>query len=583
MLLGINKIITGLVRLKQHLKETYLRILSLSVAVLLITACGGRSAQSPADANEVFVSIANDRVEVNEGESFTFNVQVVGGRGNYRYEWTVTPDITLTESTTPSISEQAPEVIELTEYRVAIKVTDDQGNSATDTAVLVVSPVNLAPVPAITIPPWPNYPANTYPPTETITLDGRDSSDPDAQTPPGINSFQWQQTAGPNSLTNTTITTSDRLVVTLPRVAEDTVLEYRLTVTDEDGETSTTQQSITVLGDKNIPPVIATGSTQTLSSGELAVLTGTASSYSQSAAPYDYQWTQMNGPSIRINQETQNKTFGIAPVVSEPTQLELVFQVVDANGNQAETSLSLEVLPPVVPVFNDTGIQLQGSSNRNFPGYVTDFPGQDSHRGGDRASLSQALQKIGDGDVGFDFTPLDENGEPITDDTTAPVCVLDNVTKLVWEVKTQDEGLRDFRHQYSWYSQTLNGGAAGELSVNSGTCKVSSGNCNTTDYVNDINTESLCGASDWRLPAYHEMLSLVHYGRQTLPLIDTDFFPNTNLPNDGPLLYWTSQVSADGAAQGLSSTAWTIDFRNGNDFILPKSNRASVRLVRGGR
>lgn len=583
MLLGINIVITGLVRLKKHLNTTYLRILSLSVAIMLITACGGRSAQSPADSNEVFASIPNDRVEVNEGEPFTFDVQVVGGSGNYRYQWAVTPELTLTETATRTISDVAPVVVESTEYRVEVRVTDDAGNSATDTAVLLVLPVNLPPLPTITLTAWPDYPANTYPPTETITLDGRDSSDPDAQTLPGITTYLWQQTAGPDSLTNNTITTSDRLVVTLPRVAEDTVFEYRLTVTDEDGESGTTQQSITVLGDKNIPPVISAGPSHTLSSGELVVLTGTATSYSESAEPYDYQWTQMTGPSIRINQMTENKTFGIAPVVTEPTQLELAFQVIDANGNQAETSLSLEVLPPVVPVLNDTGIQIQGTSDRNFPGYVTDFPGQDSHRGSDRASLSQALQKIGSGAVGFDFTPLDENGEPITDDATVPVCVLDNVTKLVWEVKTQDGGLRDFRHQYSWYSQSSNGGDAGELSVNSGTCQVSTGNCNTTDYVNDINAESLCGASDWRLPAYHEMLSLMHFGRQALPLIDTDFFPNTNLPNDGPLLYWTSQVSADGAAQSRSLNAWTIDFRNGNDFILPKSNLASVRLVRGGR
>jgi hypothetical protein len=49
-------------------------------------------------------------------------------------------------------------------------------------------------------------------------------------------------------------------------------------------------------------------------------------------------------------------------------------------------------------------------------------------------------------------------------------CTRDNITGLIWEIKTDDNGLRDKDYSYTWYSTDAasNGGNAG--SAGSNTC-----------------------------------------------------------------------------------------------------------------
>ena len=86
-----------------------------------------------------------------------------------------------------------------------------------------------------------------------------------------------------------------------------------------------------------------------------------------------------------------------------------------------------------------------------------------------------------------------------------------------------------------------------------------------------MNTEGLCGASDWRLPEKEELRSLVDYG-SFLPAIDTDYFPNTQ-----PAIYWSvTPVSSN------YILAWNAYFNYGDVYYAYKSGASFVRLVRGG-
>ncbi|SYZ81279.1 putative lipoprotein [Vibrio paracholerae] len=100
----------------------------------------------------------------------------------------------------------------------------------------------------------------------------------------------------------------------------------------------------------------------------------------------------------------------------------------------------------------------------------------------------------------------------------------DNVTGLIWEVKQPvgSGGLRDASHTYTWYNpdNSSNGGDAG--TQNGGTCQGSA--CDTQAFVNAVNSQGLCGASDWRLPSVNELFSIVHNGRIE-PAIDQAYFP----------------------------------------------------------
>ncbi|MEI5617085.1 DUF1566 domain-containing protein, partial [Streptomyces brasiliscabiei] len=83
------------------------------------------------------------------------------------------------------------------------------------------------------------------------------------------------------------------------------------------------------------------------------------------------------------------------------------------------------------------------------------------------------------------------------------------------------------------------------LGTANSTCS-NNGNCNLQEYVNEVNALDYCGGSNWRVPTYTELLTLLNYGKhgQSI-LLDENYFPNTpnsNLLADG-LIYWTSQTA----------------------------------------
>ena len=226
--------------------------------------------------------------------------------------------------------------------------------------------------------------------------------------------------------------------------------------------------------------------------------------------------------------------------------------------------------------LNDTGIDWCADGGTNFltcP--VAGYPGQDGEFGRDAAARSGTLQKVGTGDAGFDYTKISNSGAELPTSATLGsgpndwACTRDNVTGLIWEVKTTDGGLRDRNNSYTWYQP--DGPNMGNPGTPSGGLCVGSA-CDTTGFAGAVNGQGLCGATDWRLPTVGELHSIVHHGR-TSTTVDTGFFPNTLASP-----FW----SASPVAQSLIY-AWSVDFDNGRDRWLLKGGSTRVRLVRGGQ
>lgn len=177
------------------------------------------------------------------------------------------------------------------------------------------------------------------------------------------------------------------------------------------------------------------------------------------------------------------------------------------------------------------------------------FPGQDAHFGRDAALTAGALPaKIGGGDAGFDYTPLDVAGNVIAIvggiPASPPACVRDNVSGLIWEVKTP---------------------------ANSATTYFLA---DTATYAGAVNASSLCGFNTgWRLPTRRELLSIVHYGIASGPSIDVNYFPNTQTG-----YYWSSDAVV------ISPTDyWCVAFAGGYPTgCYPQNVVTHVRLVRSG-
>lgn len=165
------------------------------------------------------------------------------------------------------------------------------------------------------------------------------------------------------------------------------------------------------------------------------------------------------------------------------------------------------------------------------------------------------------------YTGMDMAGTDLRLPNSEARCVRDNLTGLIWELKTVDGGIQDRDNTYSWYNSDAdtNGGYPGNADM--GSCSAGSG-CDTQSYVNDINAMALCGQPSWRLPERTELLSLVDPSASD-PAIDSQTFIATR-----SAWYWTATAAANPVR------VWIVSFANGfSDEAIKGAGVNRVRLV----
>ena len=169
------------------------------------------------------------------------------------------------------------------------------------------------------------------------------------------------------------------------------------------------------------------------------------------------------------------------------------------------------------------------------------------------------------------YTKLDGSGNALLDSATSWVMVRDNVTGLVWEMKTSKDGVKNYNdphdadNTYTWYDSNpaTNGGNPG--TPGAGT--------DTEDFIKALNDARYGGYSDWRMPTIKELTYIVNCGISfSRPMIDTGYFPNAVSS-----FYWASTTSANN-----TNDAWGVNFSYGPDYGNYKSHSYYVRAVRGG-
>ena len=143
------------------------------------------------------------------------------------------------------------------------------------------------------------------------------------------------------------------------------------------------------------------------------------------------------------------------------------------------------------------------------------------------------------------YTKLDAQGNDLPDSADEWIMVRDNVTELVWEVKTDDESIHDRDNMYTWH--------------------------NTENFINALNSENFGGYSDWRMPTVKELSSIVNSGVYK-PTINTAYFPDTMSSG-----YWSSTTHV-----GYTDVALLVGFDYGGVSSYDKSYSYYVRAVRGG-
>ena len=250
-----------------------------------------------------------------------------------------------------------------------------------------------------------------------------------------------------------------------------------------------------------------------------------------------------------------------------------VVTAVNANGESGESG-QVSATPLVSPVttdkLNDTGVtasqcyQAGGSLVAcNSAGAIALNNVQDGMVGRD---ADMASNDNTDGRLGFSFASI------------AGGCVLDNVTGLMWEIKTADGGLHDSVNAYTNYDSTNTGQKRGSgFSWLAPTQTDIDASTNSVGFKNSVNLQGLCGYGDWRVPTVDELQSIVDYGGS--PNVDAKWFPNTQG------FFWTSTSVVD---LGNIDFARAIDFDIGyacsgsvNECV--RDTLHHVRLVRAGK
>ena len=242
-------------------------------------------------------------------------------------------------------------------YKFALTVTDNTGETSTDTVQVVVNPASVS---ATNLPPTANAGEDQtiVLPTNSVTLTGS-GIDVDGT----IASYEWSKAFGPASGTITSITAANTTVTGL--VAG--VYKFTLTVTDNKGATGKDTVQITV----DTKPVANAGANQLITLPTNSV-TLTGSGTDAGGTSVSYQWTKISGSAGIITSATAASTSvtGLTAGIYK-----FVLTVTDNNGSIGKDTVQVTVnVPPTAHAGADQIITLPVNSV-TLDGSGTDIDG----------------------------------------------------------------------------------------------------------------------------------------------------------------------------------------------------------------
>lgn len=263
--------------------------------------------------------------------------------------------VVLTDAGTGAASFTAPTltVAEILNFRIT--ATDNEGGVSTADVAITVNPVNALPTVSAGT-------AQTVDEQVVVTLTGS-ASDTDGT----IASQVWSQLTGSVVVLSDTGTGSASF--TAPTLTVTEILNFRITVADNEGGISTADVAITV-NPVNAAPTADAGLAQSIDEQTLVTLTGTATDTDGTIATQ--VWTQLTGTVVVITDTGTGPASFTAPTLTVIETLSFRFTVTDNEGAITTADVTVTVNPvntvptvtpgPAQTVDEQTLVSLSGSA-----------------------------------------------------------------------------------------------------------------------------------------------------------------------------------------------------------------------------
>ncbi len=250
------------------------------------------------------------------------------------YIWTRVsgPNVVLPNNGSGTLSFKAPDLLGEEDLVVRLKVIDNDGaESYVEHSIKIF---NAAPVAIINV-------SNANPESEQqVTLDGSSSTDDTV-----IGAYQWTQITGPAvSLENANSSVASFTAID---VEADTLVEFQLTVTDENGISHSQTVAIVISpmqSENQAPNALISVSNLSPTSGSLVTLDASASNDVDGSIT-SYEWVQLDGVAINLDNNIQVSTSFVAPAVQEPTIVTVQLTVVDDAEASTQASVQIQIMP----------------------------------------------------------------------------------------------------------------------------------------------------------------------------------------------------------------------------------------------
>ena len=208
-----------------------------------------------------------------------------------------------------------------TELIFELTVTDKGGLAATDRVTVLVIRNNTPPIADA-------GPEQVVLETQPVQLDGSGSKDPDNDDL----EYAWTQVGGSTNVRLSSPTEKQPTFAAPEVISGNIPLEFRLTVTDSSGAQSVDTVTVTV-NDAGYPPTADAGTDFNPAYEGWTITLDGSDSVDMDGSIQSYQWIQISGPEVVLENASSFSPWFIVPVITDETA-QLVFEltVVDDTG-----------------------------------------------------------------------------------------------------------------------------------------------------------------------------------------------------------------------------------------------------------